>query len=83
VLPINKKELKNKLLLINLLAKELREYYILAAAFNLAFSIAIAQDKYYDALSFLISDVDCYLLTFKPNIDIETVIGETLKKVIN
>ena len=83
VLPINKKELKSKLLLINLLAKELREYYILAAAFNLAFSIAISQDKYHDSLSSLLSNVDCYLLTFRPNTDLETVIDETLTKVIN
>jgi hypothetical protein len=83
VVPLNKIQLKKKLLIINFLAKELREYYILAGALNLAFSLDIAQNKYYDSLSLLLSNVDCYLLTFKPNIDIETIIGETLTKVIN
>jgi len=83
VVPIAREELKQKLLLINLLAKELREYYILAASFDLAFSLTIPQSKYDDAMSRLLSDVDCRLLIFKPNMDMKTVMEETLAKVLD
>jgi len=83
LVPVNREKMKQKLLLINYLAKELREYYILAASFDLAFSLTIPQSKYDEALSRLLSNVDCRLLTFRPNMDMETVIKQTLGKAID
>jgi len=81
-LPLDKDSCIRHLLNVNLLAKELREYYLLAAAFDLAFSCALAPSAYYDRLSCLLSDIDCYILQFKAGDDIKTVFNETISKII-
>lgn len=82
IVPIDKANCLFQLLNMNLLAKELREYYILAAAFDLAFSHFFSPTDYSEKLSTLLSDVDCYVLQFKAGDDIETVLNETVCKII-
>ena len=82
ILPLDKEACIHGLLDINLLAKEIREYYILAAAFDLAFSRSISPNAYFERLSRLLSDVDCYVLQFKAGDDIKTVFNETISKII-
>ena len=82
ILPLNKDMCINHLLNINLLAKEIREYYILAAAFDFAFSRPLSPNVYFERLSRLLSGVDCYILQFKPGSDIKSVFNETICKII-
>ncbi len=82
LVPLEKKTCVKALLNINLLAKELREYYVLAAAFDLAFSQSLSPNSYSENLSALLSKLDCYILQFKPGEDIKTVFNETLAGVI-
>lgn len=82
IIPIDKESCIKNLYQINLLAKEVREYYILAAAMNLAFPSPKSLNDFNNILSSLLSKVDCYILQFKPGADIKTVINETIAKII-
>ena len=82
VLSLDKESCVRHLLNINLLAKELREYYLLAAAFDLAFSHSFSPTTYSNNLSDLLSNVDCYVLQFKPGDDIKTIFDETIARII-
>jgi len=81
--PLNTEICTQHLLNINLLAKELREYYMFAAALDLASSHSLKPDSYYQMLYSLLSNIDCYRLEFKPNIDIQTVLNETVSTIIS
>ena len=83
LISFDKERCVKNLLDINLLANELREYYIFAATLDLAFSKSLPPDLYYKNLSKLLSNVDCYILEFKPNIDITTVFDETVARIIS
>jgi len=82
ILPLDKGTCIKHLLNINLLAKELREYYLLAAAFDLAFSQSFSTNLYRDTLSLLLSGVDCFTLQFKPGEDLETVFNQTISRIL-
>lgn len=82
IVPLEKEVCIKNLLNINLLAKELREYYVLAAALDLAFSQSLSPNSYFQNLSRLLSNLDCFILQFKPGDDIKTIFSETLAKVI-
>ena len=82
VVPLKNETCVRNLLNINLLAKELREYYILAAAFDLAFSSTISPVSFCNKLFNLLSDTDCYILQFRPGNDIKTIFNETIATII-
>ena len=82
VVPIQKDICINNLLNINLLAKEIREYSILSAAFNLGLPSLIHPNTKYDVLSNLLSTVHCYALQIKPKGDINTAILETIGQIL-
>jgi len=82
IVPLKKERCLNHLLNINLIANELREYYIMAAALDFIHPQSSFQKKYYDNLSHFTSNVDCYILRIKPGDDIKTIYNETISKVI-
>ncbi len=80
--PIEPDVCRNHLLNINLLAKELRGYYVLAAAFDLARPGILPADAYYRNLGNLLSNLACFSLEFKPGVNLKTVFNETVAKVV-
>jgi len=82
ILPLDKDTCIRHLLNINLLAKEVREYYILAAAFDLVLPKSLSRNSYGKTLTSLLSSVDCFVLQFKPGDDLETVFNKTLNRVL-
>lgn len=83
VIPIEKKTCIKYLLQINLLAKEVREYSMIAAALNLNFPQVTPSEKHYEKLDYLLSNVDCNILRFRPGIDIKKAINETIVEIIS
>jgi hypothetical protein len=82
IISIDKETCIHALLNINLLANEIREYYMLASAFDLAFPCSLSATSYFERLSSLLSNVDCYVLQFKAGDNIKTVLNETIGKII-
>ena len=82
ILPLDKDTCIRHLSNINLLAKEVREYYILAAAFDLVLPKSLSRNSYGKTLTSLLSSVDCFVLQFKPGDDLETVFNKTLNRVL-
>ena len=80
--PLAKDDCIKKIIKINLLAKELREYYILAAALDLAFPQPLSKNVYAESLSSLVSTLDCYTLQIKPGDTIQTVFNATIADII-
>jgi len=81
--PLNTEICTQHLLNINLLAKELREYYMFAAALDLSISRSFKPDSYYQMLYSFLSSIDCYRLEFKPGIEIQDVLNETISAIIS
>jgi hypothetical protein len=67
---------------INLLARELREYYLFSAAFDLAFESPLAPETRYSRLGALLAGLECYSLQFKPGDDVARVLQETVGRVL-
>jgi len=82
VIPVEKENCIKNLIQINFLAKEVREYLSIAAALNLNFPNVISLDRYYELIRSLLLNVDCYVLQFKPGVNIETVISETVYRIV-
>jgi len=80
--PVDTAKCIKNVLNINLLANELREYYLLAAMFDLALPQPLAQNSYFHNLSNLLENIDCFILEFKPGDDIETIFAESRVNVI-
>ena len=80
--PLAKDDCIKGILKINLLAKELREYYILAAAIDLAFPQPLSSAAYIESLSSLISTLNCYTLQIKPGDAIQSVFNATIGDII-
>ncbi len=83
VIPIERKKCINNLLNMNLLAREVRQYYEFAATLDLKYSTDFSPDSYFQNLSTLLTKVDCYVLEFKPGVNINTVFNETIGKIIS
>ena len=82
LIPIETQECINHLLNINLLANELRQYYVLAATFDLAFPKLLSPNSYSKSLSCLLKNIDCYILQFKPGDDIRDIFSDSGVNVI-
>ncbi len=87
VIPIDAASAQQYLLKINLLARELREYYLLAAALELAFNpirgrTGITAPDALANLGSLLTHLKCYILKFKPNVPIATIFQETIHRIV-
>jgi hypothetical protein len=82
VLPLNKETCAKYLLNMNLLAKELREYYVIASAIDLAFSCSLSPNTYFNRFTRFLSGIDCYILQYTGDEDIEHIFKETISKII-
>ena len=80
--PVDTPKCIKNVLNINLLANELREYYLIAAMFDLALPQPLAPDSYLNNLTNLLENIDCFILEFKPGDDIETIFAESRVDVI-
>ncbi|MCI0516032.1 hypothetical protein L0128_22705, partial [candidate division KSB1 bacterium] len=87
VIPLDAEAGRYHLMHVNLLARELREYYLLAAALELAFNPITARTGIIapttaDNLNRLMTCVKCYLLKIKPNVPITTIFKETIQRIV-
>jgi hypothetical protein len=87
VIPIDAASAQQHLININLLARELREYYLLAAALELAFNpttgrTGITAPCTAMNLSILLAHLKCYILKFKPNFPIAAIFQETIHRIV-
>lgn len=67
---------------INLLANELREYYLLSANMDLAFQEPVTPAQYFEGMVALLAPAQCYCLTIQPGVPLETVLEKTIARVL-
>ena len=79
---LNKSIFTRHLLNMNLLTNHIREYFVFAAASDLVFQKHLSQSDYSDYFSSFLANLDCFALTFKPTIDINTIFENTINQVV-
>jgi hypothetical protein len=80
--PLEKTTFAKHLLSINLLTNHIREYFVFAAAADLASPKNLSPHEYFEKTSALLANLDCFVLTFKPASDINAIFDNTINQVI-